>query len=331
MSKKPLPMRILGTGRSVPPTVRTNHDLAARLDTTDEWIVTRTGIRERRIAGPDQSASSLGAEAARAALDDAGLEPNEIDLILCATITGDCPFPATANFIQQRLGIAQCASFDIAAACSGFVYALVTGGTFLLTGAYRNILVVGTEVISRFVDQEDRTTCVIFGDGAGAAVIAAAADPSQQLLVHTLGVEAELTKLIWVPAGGSVEPASTRTVNERLHYMRMQGRDVFRYAVPKFVSLVQETLAAAEMTADDVAFIIPHQSNARIVDAARERLGWAPEKVVLNIERYGNTSAASIPIAFDELRREGRVGPGDVVLMLGIGAGVTYATALLRL
>ena len=172
---------------------------------------------------------------------------------------------------------------------------------------------------------------MIFGDGAGAAVIGTAADPSQQLLAHTLGVEAELTKLIWVPAGGSAEPASTRTVNERLHYMRMQGRDVFKFAVPKFVSLVRETLAAAEMTADDVAFIIPHQSNARIIDAARERLGWAPEKVVLNIERYGNTSAASIPIAFDELRREGRVGPGDVVLMLGIGAGVTYATALLRL
>lgn len=326
-----LPMRISGTGRCIPDNVRTNHDFAARLDTSDEWIVSRTGIRERRIAGPNDTAASLGAEAARHALDDAGLAAADVDLIICATVTGDCPFPATANFLQHRLGIRHIASFDLAAACSGFVYGFVTAATFLQTGRYRHILVVGTEVLSRFVDQEDRSTCVLFGDGAGATVLSPAADPTEQLLAFSLGVEPELSKLLWVPAGGSFEPASQKSIDERLHFLRMRGREVFKFAVPRMVSLIHETLAEAGLTADDVDMFIPHQSNARIIESARERVGWPAEKTYMNIDRYGNTSAASIPIALDELRRAGRVGPGSTVLLLGIGAGITYATALVRL
>ncbi len=328
---KPIGMWLRGTGRYLPKQVRTNDDFARYLDTSDEWIFSRTGIRERRIAAPDETTSSMGAEAARSALADAGIEPGDVDLIICATVTGDCPFPATANFIQQRLGVPDICSFDISAACSGFVYALVTGATYLQTGRYRNILVVGAETLSRFADQEDRSTCVLLADGAGAAVISPASDENRQLLAYTMGVEPERTRNIWVPGGGSLEPASQKTVNERLHYMRMEGREVFKYAVPKMVSLFSETLDAAGLTVDDLAVAIPHQSNARMIDSARERLGWPPEKIYLNIDRYGNTSAASIPIALDELRREGRVKAGDVVLLLGLGAGITYSTALIRL
>jgi 3-oxoacyl-[acyl-carrier-protein] synthase-3 len=324
-------MCLRGTGHYVPANVRTNEYYTERLDTNDEWIVSRTGIRARHVVADDQTTSTLGAAASRAALEDAGIPPEDLDLILCATITGDCPFPATANFIQHELGLAGIPSFDMSAACSGFVYALVTGATFLQTGHYRNVLVIGAETLTRVVDQEDRTSCILFGDGAGAAVISPTDDVDQGIINYSMGADPEHARLIWMPAGGASEPASHKTVNERLHYMRMHGRDVFKYAVPKMTTLLRNTLDEAGVTIDDVAMVIPHQSNARMIESARERLGWPAEKMYVNIDRFGNTSAASVPIALDEARRDGRLEIGDLVLMLGLGAGITYGTALVRL
>ena len=324
-------VEIAGTGASVPEQVVTNDDFARRLDTSDEWIVQRTGIRERRIAGPNESTLRLATEAGRGALASAGVTPDQIDLIICATITPEHIHPATACELQHALGCHPVVpSFDLQAACSGFIYGVITAAQYVITGMAHNALVVGVECLTRITDMEDRSTAVLFGDGAGAAIVRASRDPQRSLLAGRLGTDGSRAMLIWVPAGGSREPASARTVNERLHYMRMRGREVYKFAVTKMESIIAGTVADAGLTIDDLALVVPHQSNLRIINSACRKLGLPEEKVVINIERYGNTSAASVPVALHEAWEEGRIKPGDYVMLVAIGGGLTWATALLR-
>jgi 3-oxoacyl-[acyl-carrier-protein] synthase-3 len=327
----PIAMKIAGTGSAVPRRVMANTEFEQLLDTSDEWIRTRTGISERRVAQDGETTAALGVQAARAALADAGLKAQDVDLILCATITPECPFPATACFIQDGLGLQGTPAFDLSAACSGFVYGLVVAAGLIRAGLYRRILLIGSESMTRFCDFEDRTSCILFGDGAGAAVIAATDDPRAQLIHSRLHADGSAAEWLYVPAGGARVPASVQTVNERLHYMKMKGREIYKFAVAKMLEVIERTLAEAGVSADEVRLIIPHQSNLRIIDSMRERLGLEPERVCVNIERYGNTSAASIPIALDEARRSGRIGAGDLVLFVAVGAGMTWASALVRL
>ena len=326
-----LPIRFSGTGAYVPEQVVTNQHFCDYLDTSDEWIVTRTGIRERRKASPTESTSTMAVEAARRALDNAGMTADDLDVIVCATATGDCPFPATSAFIQEKLGGRLTPAFDVGAACAGFIYATTVGAGLLGSGLYEHALVIGAETLTRYIDPEDRATCVILGDGAGAAVLSRARNPEQAILHCELGCDGTRTKQIWVPAGGSRLPASATTVAERLHYMKMKGRDVYKFAVIKMQELIDRALAATGLTPEDIKLVIPHQSNLRIIESVREKMGLPPEKVAVNITKFGNTSAASIPMAFDEARRNGTLQPGDIILMLAIGAGLTWGCMVVRL
>jgi len=328
---EPLRMAIRGTGSAVPARVMANKEFETFLDTSDEWIRTRTGIRERRIAQDGETTACLAVDAAERALEDAGLTPRDLDLILCATITPELPFPATACLVQERLGLTDIPAFDISAACSGFVYGLVIAAHFVHQKTYRTILVIGAENMTRFTDFQDRTTCILFGDAAGAAVVTDAEDASQRMLYCSLGADGSGADMIWVPAGGARQPASIETVNQRLHYMKMKGREVYRFAVTKMQEVIEQTLQATGISPDELAMVIPHQSNVRIIESARQKIGLPPEKMCVNIDRYGNTSAASIPLALDELRRAGRLKRGDLVLMVAFGAGLTWASALVRL
>jgi 3-oxoacyl-[acyl-carrier-protein] synthase-3 len=324
-------VEIAGTGASVPEQVVTNDDFARRLDTSDEWIVQRTGIRERRIVAPNESTLTLATEASRGALAKAGVKPDQIDMIICATITPEHILPATACELQHALGCDPVVpAFDLQAACSGFVYGVITASQYVMTGMVHNALVVGVECLTRITDMEDRSTAVLFGDGAGAAIVRASRDPQRSLLAGCLGTDGSRAMLIWVPAGGSREPASARTVNERLHYMRMKGREVYKFAVTKMEEIIAQTVADAGLTVDDLALVVPHQSNLRIINSACRKLGVPDERVVINIERYGNTSAASVPVALHEAWEEGRIKRGDHVMLVAIGGGLTWATALLR-
>lgn len=326
-----LSIAVLGTGVGIPAGVLTNADLERRLDTSDEWIRTRTGIRERRIAAPEQSTLSLAEDASRAAIADAGLTPADIDLIVVATISPEYPCPATACFLQHRLGIEDVPAFDLSAACSGFVYALLSAANFVHLGAYRHALVVGAETMSRFTDYEDRATCILFGDGAGAAVIGPPKRHDQGIYYSAMGARGSGADSIIVPAGGAKEPATARTINERLHFLKMRGREVYKFAVVKMQEVIQEAMAAQGLGPNDVAMIIPHQSNLRIIESAAEKLGLPPERVYVNIDRYGNTSGASVPIAMHEVCRSGAVKPGDWLLLAAFGAGLTWASALIKL
>jgi 3-oxoacyl-[acyl-carrier-protein] synthase-3 len=329
---KPLGVRIAGTGCAVPSRVLDNEYFTNRLDTTDEWIRERTGIQERRVVGADESTATLAIDAARQALSDSGLSGDDLDMIIVATITGECPFPATACFVQTALTKNEIPAFDLSAACSGYIYALVVATNLLQTGVYKNILIIGSETMSRVTDYEDRASCILFGDGAGATVLTAVADTSgPALLYQRMHTDGSGASMLWVPAGGSRLPASRMTVDERLHYLKMQGREVYKFAVKKMLEMIDVTLTAAGITPDDLAMVIPHQSNRRIIESARQRLGLPPEKMYVNIDRLGNTSAASIPIGLDEVRRTGRVRSGDLVLLVAFGAGLTWASALLRI
>lgn len=325
------PVEIAGTGASVPDNVVTNADFVTRLDTTDEWIVQRTGIRERRIARPDESTLQFAAAASREAMHEAGVSANDIDLIINATITPDHPLPSTACELQAELGCRWVPAFDLVAACSGFVYGLTTAAQFLCNGVAHTALVVGAECLTRITDMEDRGTAVLFGDAAGAAVVRLSATPGCGILAGRLGADGGRAKAIWVPGGGAAEPASIRTVNERLHFMRMKGREVYRFAVTQMQELVQDTLADAGHGIGDLALLVPHQSNLRIIESACEKLGLPLERVLINIDRFGNTSAASIPLALHEARRTGRVRRGDLVMMVAFGAGLTWGSVLMRL
>ncbi len=318
---------IVGWGTAVPDGRVTNADLEARLDTNDAWIVERTGIRERRVAGPNETTATLGTEAAGHAIKRAGLVPTDIDLLIVATATPEQPMPHTGAYIGDALGL-RCGSFDVSAACAGFVYELVIGVGMVQMG-YEHVLIVGAETLSRIVDPDDRTTTVLFGDGAGAAVLARTRE-TPGMLAWDLGCDGSAAGLLEVPAGGSRMPTSAATVADRQHYMKMSGQEVFRRAVRAVVESTTATLARAGVEASEVTWFVPHQANARIIDAAANRLGFEPERTLVNIEQYGNTSSASIPLALFEAVDDGRVRDGDLVLCAGFGAGMTWASALVR-
>lgn len=321
--------KIVGTGSYVPKMVLTNFDLEKMVDTSDKWIIERTGIRERRIAGKDEATSDLAYEASLRALKASGTRPKDIDLILLATTTPDMFFPSTACILQDRLNAHKAAAFDISAACSGFIYALSIADQYIKAGLYKNILVVGSEVLSRITDWTDRSTCVLFGDGAGAAVLQPSFDKHGVLSAH-LHSDGTLKDLLYLPGGGSRNPASNRTIEKRLHYIKMRGNETFKVAVRNLEEVAFEALNANNLKPSDIDLFIPHQANLRIIQAIAKRLDLPMDKVLINIDRYGNTSAASIPIALDEAVNEGRVKEGDLILLEAFGGGLTWASALIR-
>jgi 3-oxoacyl-[acyl-carrier-protein] synthase-3 len=322
-----LAVQFAGLGAVVPAPVLTNADLARRVDTSDEWIVERTGIRERRVVAPGQATSDLAVAAAWAALADAGMSPADLDAIVVATCTPDQPLPSTASFVARALGV-RCQAIDLVAACAGWVYGLVNAASLLAAGVSRTTLLVGAEVLSAWMDPADRTTLPLFGDAAAAAVLTGGEGPG--LVAWDLGVDGGACDLLGVPAGGSRHPATAETVATGGHYMKMQGQEVFRRAVRAVEASCQKVLSSAGVAASDVALFVPHQANARIVDAIVPRLGLTPAQTMMNIDRYGNTSAASIPLALGEAAAAGRTREGDLVLVAGFGAGMTWGTALLR-
>ncbi len=329
MIQKPQAM-ILGTGRAVPARLLTNADLEKIVDTNDQWIVERTGIRQRHVVEPGVPLSELASEAAQKALDDAGVTAEEIDLIVLGTVTGDMKFPATACLVQARIGANRAAAFDLSAACSGFLYCLQVAGALMQTAGYRRVLVIGGEVLTSMIDWEDRDTCVLFGDGAGAVVLGPS-EGERGVLASFMKSDGSHSSLLYNPGGGSLHPVSVEMVEQKLHGIRMNGREVFRHAVNSMAGALRQVLEDAEMTVEDLDLIIPHQANLRIIEALAKRFRLPTEKVYVNVDRYGNTSAASIPIALDEARRNGRVGPGALVGMVTFGGGFTWAAAILRL
>jgi 3-oxoacyl-[acyl-carrier-protein] synthase III len=319
---------ITGWGMYVPERVLTNADFEHMVDTSDEWITSRTGIKARHIAGPGESSSTLSIAAARQALERAGLQATDLDLIIVATVTMDYPFPSTANLVQHALG-ARCGAFDMQAACSGFLYGLSLAHQYIAAGAGKHILIIGVEVLSRVVDYTDRQTCVLFGDGAGAVILSASDEPGG-LLGFTMGSDGAAPERLWIPVGGSVEPLTEEAIRERRQYIQMQGSEVFKFATRIMGTAMEEALANAGMTAGDMDLFIPHQANLRIIEAASKRLNLPPEKVFVNIENYGNTSAAAIPIALCEAIDQGRVYPGAHLGMVAFGAGLTWAAAVVK-
>jgi 3-oxoacyl-[acyl-carrier-protein] synthase III len=299
------------------------------VDTSDEWITERTGIRERRIADENQAASDLAYEASKTAIERAGLKAEDIDLIIVATVTGDMPFPSTACFLQNKLGALNAAAFDINAACSGFLYALYIADNFIKSGIHKKVLVVGAEVLSKVTDWDDRTTCVIFGDGAG-AIIVEPTDEDEGILSMHINSDGRMWELINLPGGGSRNPASRDSVGQKLHYIKMKGNETFKVAVRTLEELVVKTLEENNLDSSQLSLLIPHQANLRIIQATAERLKLPLEKVIINLDRYGNTSAASIPIALDEAVVNGRVKNGDYILLEAFGGGLTWASALVK-
>ena len=320
--------RIQGTGSFVPARVLTNVDLERMVETSDAWIVERTGIRERRIVASGESCSDLAVKAAERALEAAGVAAADLDLILVATCTGDAPLPATACVLQHRLGAQRAAACDISAACSGFVYALAVGDAYVRSG-YGRVLGVGSEVMSMLMDWTDRGTCILFGDGAGAVVLGPAAD-GQGILSSHLHSDGTLWDLICVPGGGSAAPPSEKMLAEGLQYLKMKGNETFKVAVRTMEEVAREALSANGLSVEDLDLYIPHQANLRIIKAVASRLGLPMEKVVMNMDRYGNTSAASIPLALDEAVRGGRVREGNLILMEAFGGGLTWGSVLVR-
>ncbi len=319
---------IAGIGSYVPDRVLTNADLERMVATSDEWIRERTGIRERRIAASGEACSDLAVQAGKRALTAAGLAATDLDMILVATCTGDYPLPATACLVQHQLGATKAAACDLSAACCGFVYALSVADAYIKTGM-RHVLVIGSEVMSAITDWTDRNTCVLFGDGAGAAVVSAS-DGERGILSTHLRSDGTLCELIMVPGGGSRTPPSEKVLAERLQYITMKGNETFKVAVRTLEEIARSTLSANHLRVEDIDLYVPHQANIRILKAVMERLGLPIEKVMLNVERYGNTSAASIPIALDEAVREGRIKDGSLVMLGAFGAGLTWASAVIR-
>lgn len=320
---------ITGVGRYVPPRVLTNKDLEKMVETSDEWITARTGIKERRIAADDVPTSVLGLEAARKALADASLSPEDLDLILVATVTPDMVFPATACILQDMLGADKAAAFDLEAGCSGFVYGLCVGSQFIESGMYDNVLVVGAETLSKVTNWEDRGTCVLFGDGAGAAVL----QPTDKggMLAFELGSDGKGGETLYMPGGGSLNPSSEETVKNKLHYINMEGNQVFKFAVKIMGQATLDVLDKANIKPEDVDLFIPHQANTRIIEAAARRLEMDNEKVFVNLHKYGNTSSASVPIALAEaVHEEGLINAGDIIVLVAFGAGLTWASTVLE-
>lgn len=320
---------IIGTGHSVPSQVVTNFDLEKILDTSDQWIVERTGIHERRHKAPHEATSDFCYKASLEALSDAGMDPSELDLIVIGTVSGDMPFPSTAVFIQARLGAPQAAAMDVSAACSGFLYAMATADAFIAAGNYRRVLAIGAESLTAITNWQDRNTAVLFGDGAGAVVLVPS-DGKRGVLSTYLGADGRLAELLWMPGGGSLHPATHETVNQNLHNIKMAGREVFLHAVKAMGESAERALKAAGLKPEDMDLLIPHQANLRIIEATAKRLSMPREKVYVNIDRFGNTSSASLPIALNEARRTGRLKPGMKCLMVVFGGGFTWASAVVQ-
>jgi 3-oxoacyl-[acyl-carrier-protein] synthase-3 len=321
--------RFAGMGYYLPETVLSNFDLEKMVDTSDEWIVTRTGIRERRIAKPEEAASDLAIRAARGAMADAGVGAEDIDLIVVGTATADYPFPSTATVLQDRIGAKGAAAFDVVAACSGFIYAITVAQTMIVGGKARRALVIGVETLSRIIDYTDRTTCVLFGDGAG-AVVMEPCEAGDGILATFMKSDGSYADLLYQPAGGSRTPLTEERIRNREQYVKMKGDGLFKYAVRAMVDAGEAVLRDADMKISDVDFVVPHQANLRIIEGVRTRLGVPPEKVIINIDRVGNTSSASIPIAFCEARDKGIIKRGDRVLMVAFGGGLTWGAAMVK-
>jgi 3-oxoacyl-[acyl-carrier-protein] synthase-3 len=331
MSARVPQSRIAGTGHYVPTRVLSNHDLERMVDTSDAWIMERTGIRERRMAAEGEASSDMAAEAARRAIAAAGISAKDLDLIIVGTVTPDMPLPATACFVQHKIGARpDCPAFDIAAACAGFIYGLSIADRFIASGAARHVLVVGVELLTRVLDWTDRTTCVLFGDGAGAAVISPAQGDGRGLISTHIYADGSQANSLCIPGGGSRTPATHASVDAKQHFVHMLGQDVFKYAVRALSSASVTALEHNGFGAGDVTWVVPHQANMRILEQVSKRVGIGLDRFVLNLAKYGNTSSASIPIAFDEAVRAGTIREGDHILMCALGGGFAWGSALLR-
>jgi 3-oxoacyl-[acyl-carrier-protein] synthase-3 len=321
---------IAGTGSYLPEKILTNDDLSKFVETSDEWIVTRTGIKERRIAGEGESTSHLGSKAGQKALEQAGIAAEDLDLIIVATITPDTLTPATACYVQQQLGATKAVAFDISAACSGFLYAMKIAKRMIESGAFHNALIIGAEKLSAFVNWEDRTTCVLFGDGAGAAVLRASKEGEGRILATDIGTDGKQTHLLNIPGGGSACPITINNAGEGLATLAMLGKEVFKHAVTRMKNSANFVIERAGLEPDDIAIVIPHQANLRIIDAIASRLAVPNDRVFVNLHKYGNTSAAAIAIALDEAHRQGKMKRGDNIVMVAFGAGLTWAAAAIE-
>jgi 3-oxoacyl-[acyl-carrier-protein] synthase III len=324
--------RIIGTGRGVPARVVTNDELSKTVDTSDSWIVERTGIRERHILEPELAASDLATLAARNACRNAGVDPATVDCIIVGTVTPDCPFPSTATFVQRKLGAAPggCA-FDLSAACAGFIYGLSIGDAFVRRGQFKRVLVIGVEVLSRIIDWTDRGTCVLFGDGAGAVLLAPDDAPGRGILSTHLYADGNFTDVLYQPAGGSREPPSAATVAEKRHFVKMNGREVYKQAVRNMASASKAALEANGLAPGDVNWVIAHQANIRIIEGVSERVGIGMDRFYINVDRFGNTSSASVPTALDEAIEMKKVKEGDLLIFSALGGGLAWASAAVRL
>jgi len=322
---------LLGTGSAVPPTVMTNHDLEKIVETSDEWITTRTGIKERRVLDEKKATSDLALEASQRALEDAGLDVGDLEAIIVGTCTPDYLFPSMACVLEGKLGARGVFSFDVNAACSGFLNALSIADSFIRTQRVRKVLVVGSDVLSRFLNWKDRTTCILFGDGAGAVVLGASDEPGRGILSTRLQTDGSYAETLYIRAGGSKRPATHTTVENSEHSISMNGKEVFKVAVRSMEEISRRVLAEAGVTIEDLSYVVPHQANRRIIVALASRLGVPMEKVAVNVNKYGNTSAASVPVALDEIRKEGRVGPDDTILLNAFGAGFAWGASVIRL
>ncbi len=322
---------IAGTGSAVPDKILSNADFTRMVDTSDEWITTRTGIKERHIAGQNDTTATLAAEAARKALDDAGMDASEIELIITGTITPEMVFPATACFVQEMIGAVNAWAFDLAAACSGFVYGLSIAQQFVSSGRYRSALVIGAETLSRITDYDDRGSCILFGDGAGAVVVKAAETGSLGLMYSTSFSDGRGWTSLNCPAYGSRNPVGKPLDDPKMVYMNIHGREIYQLAVRRIVELVNECLEKCDLTVDQIKMFIPHQMNARIIESVGKRLNFSDEQTFINIEKFGNTSAASIPIALDECRRLGKLQQGDIILLVAFGGGLTWGANVIQL
>jgi 3-oxoacyl-[acyl-carrier-protein] synthase-3 len=320
---------ILGTGSEVPSKIITNHDLEKMVDTSDEWITVRTGIKERRVLEDGKGNADMAYEAAKRALDDARVDAKDLDTIIMGTVSADYPFPSSACVLEDKLGARNAFSFDVGAACSGFINALAVGDLFIRSGKVDKALIVGSDALSRMLNWKDRGTCILFGDGAGAVVLGASENGSG-VLSTKLRTDGSYAKMLYVPAGGSLKPPSPETVRNNEHTIAMNGKEVFKIAVRSMEEISRQALDEAGVTIDQVSLVIPHQANKRIIVALAERLGVPMEKVMVNLEKYGNTSAASIPVALDEAKRAGRIRPGDIVLLNAFGAGFAWGAAVVK-
>lgn len=320
---------ITGVGSYLPSKVLTNYDLEKMVDTSDDWIIQRTGIKERRIVENGQITSDLATQASLLAMKDAGISPNDLDMIITSTITPDHIFPSTSCYIQQKIGANRASAFDILAACAGFIYALSIGQSFVNSGAMETVLVVGAECLSKITDYTDRTTCVLFGDGAGAVVIQKSSS-QHEILSTNLAADGSQADILIMPGGGAKNPASLESVQQRTHYIQFRGKEVFKLAINNITNMILETVNKNGLSLEDIDLIIPHQSNLRIIEATMEKLGLPMEKAFVNIDRYGNTSSASIPIAIDEARKEGCLSKGDIVMLVAFGGGLTWGSSIIK-